>query len=81
MELLVLGLNHKSAPLHIREKVAFPEKEIASPLAEVGVRSFHASCRTDGVLDPACLAALRAGVTGLSAAHDGSVSRPSRQRH
>ncbi len=35
MELLVLGLNHKSAPLHIREKVAFPEKEIAGPLRAV----------------------------------------------
>ena len=35
MEILVLGLNHKSAPLHIREKVAFPENEIASPLRSI----------------------------------------------
>jgi glutamyl-tRNA reductase len=35
MEILVLGLNHKSAPLHIREKVAFPENEIAGPLRAV----------------------------------------------
>jgi glutamyl-tRNA reductase len=35
MEILVLGLNHKSAPLHIREKVAFPENEIAAPLRTI----------------------------------------------
>ena len=35
MEILVLGLNHKSAPLHIREKVAFPENEIAAPLRSI----------------------------------------------
>jgi glutamyl-tRNA reductase len=35
MEILVVGLNHKSAPLHIREKVAFPEDSIATPLRAV----------------------------------------------
>lgn len=35
MEILVMGLNHKSAPLHIREKVAFPEEGIAGPLRAV----------------------------------------------
>jgi glutamyl-tRNA reductase len=35
MEILVVGLNHKSAPLHIREKVAFPENDIAAPLLSI----------------------------------------------
>jgi glutamyl-tRNA reductase len=35
MEILVLGLNHKSAPLHVREKVAFPENDIAAPLRAI----------------------------------------------
>jgi glutamyl-tRNA reductase len=35
MDILILGLNHKSAPLHIREKVAFPEQEIGGPLRAV----------------------------------------------
>jgi len=35
MEILVLGLNHDSAPPHIREKVAFPEEGIAEPLRTV----------------------------------------------
>jgi glutamyl-tRNA reductase len=35
MEILVLGLNHDSAPPHIREKVAFPEEGIGEPLRTV----------------------------------------------
>jgi glutamyl-tRNA reductase len=35
MEILVLGLNHDSAPPHIREKVAFPEEGITEPLRTV----------------------------------------------
>jgi glutamyl-tRNA reductase len=35
MEFLVLGLKHKSAPLHVREKVAFPENDIAAPLRAI----------------------------------------------
>jgi glutamyl-tRNA reductase len=32
MDILILGLNHESAPVHIRETVAFPEKGISEPL-------------------------------------------------
>jgi glutamyl-tRNA reductase len=32
MDIIVLGLNHKTAPVHIRERVAFPEKTIHEPL-------------------------------------------------
>jgi len=32
MDIIVLGLNHKTAPVHIRERVAFPEKSIHEPL-------------------------------------------------
>jgi glutamyl-tRNA reductase len=32
MDILILGLNHDSAPVHIRETVAFPEKGISEPL-------------------------------------------------
>jgi glutamyl-tRNA reductase len=32
MDIIVLGLNHKTAPVHIRERVAFPEKVIHEPL-------------------------------------------------
>jgi glutamyl-tRNA reductase len=35
MDILILGLNHESAPVHIREKIAFPEKEIGDPLRTV----------------------------------------------
>ncbi len=35
MDIIVLGLNHKTAPVHIRERVAFPEKEIHGPLRTV----------------------------------------------
>jgi len=35
MEILILGLNHESAPVHIRETVAFPESDIGRPLREV----------------------------------------------
>ncbi len=35
MEIIILGLNHKSAPLGIREKVAFPEQEIGEPLRAI----------------------------------------------
>jgi glutamyl-tRNA reductase len=35
MEILVLGLNHKTAPVNIRECVAFPEKQIHEPLRAV----------------------------------------------
>jgi len=38
MDIIVLGLNHKTAPVHIRERVAFPEKTIHEPL-----RALHAS--------------------------------------
>ncbi len=42
MDIIVLGLNHKTAPVHIRERVAFPEKSIHEPLralrATPGVR-------------------------------------------
>ncbi len=37
MDIIVLGLNHKTAPVHIRECVAFPEKTIHEPL-----RALHA---------------------------------------
>jgi glutamyl-tRNA reductase len=32
MDIIVVGLNHKTAPVHIRERVAFPEKSIHEPL-------------------------------------------------
>src|SRR5512145_1705116 len=32
MDIILLGLNHKTAPVHIRERVAFPEKSIHEPL-------------------------------------------------
>ncbi len=32
MDIIVLGLNHKTAPVHIRERVAFPEQTIHEPL-------------------------------------------------
>jgi len=35
MDIIVLGLNHTTAPVHIRERVAFPEKEIHAPLRAV----------------------------------------------
>lgn len=35
MDILILGLNHESAPVHIRETVAFPEKAIGRPLKEM----------------------------------------------
>jgi glutamyl-tRNA reductase len=35
MEILVLGLNHDSAPPHVREKVAFAEEGIGGPLRSV----------------------------------------------
>ena len=38
MDIIVLGLNHKTAPVHIRERVAFPEKSIHEPL-----RALHAA--------------------------------------
>lgn len=42
MDIIVVGLNHKTAPVHIRERVAFPEKTIHEPLralaAAAGVR-------------------------------------------
>jgi glutamyl-tRNA reductase len=38
MDIIVVGLNHKTAPVHIRERVAFPEKSIHEPL-----RALHAA--------------------------------------
>jgi glutamyl-tRNA reductase len=35
MDIIVLGLNHKTAPVHIRERVAFPEQSIQQPLRAV----------------------------------------------
>jgi glutamyl-tRNA reductase len=35
MELIVLGLNHKTAPIEIREKLAFPEDTIETALHQV----------------------------------------------
>jgi len=35
MELIVIGLNHKTAPIDIREKLAFPEERIETALQQV----------------------------------------------
>ena len=35
MKLLVTGLNHRSAPVEVREKVAFPELSLADALADL----------------------------------------------
>ncbi len=35
MELVAIGLNHKTAPIEIREKIAFPEAEIDKALLQV----------------------------------------------
>ncbi len=34
LDLVIIGLNHKTAPIDIREKLAFPEKEIEKALTE-----------------------------------------------
>ena len=34
MELLVIGLNHKTAPIDIRERLAFQESEIEKALSQ-----------------------------------------------
>ncbi|HSB70219.1 MAG TPA: glutamyl-tRNA reductase [Candidatus Methylomirabilis sp.] len=36
MELLVLGLNHKSAPIEIRERLFVPERDLPKPLEMLG---------------------------------------------
>jgi len=35
MELIVIGLNHKTAPIEIRERLAFPEDGIEKPLSQI----------------------------------------------
>ena len=35
MELIVIGLNHKTAPIEIRERLAFPEDRIEMALHQV----------------------------------------------
>ena len=35
MNLVIIGLNHKSAPVEIREKLSFPAPSISEPLAEL----------------------------------------------
>ena len=35
MELIVIGLNHKTAPIEIRERLAFPEEEMGMALSQV----------------------------------------------
>lgn len=35
MNLVIIGLNHKSAPVEIREKLSFPAQEIAEPLKQL----------------------------------------------
>src|SRR5574342_923383 len=36
MEILVLGLNHKSAPIQIRERLFVPERDLAKALEMLG---------------------------------------------
>jgi glutamyl-tRNA reductase len=36
MAILVLGLNHKTAPVEIRERLHFPEKDLPGPLGHLG---------------------------------------------
>jgi glutamyl-tRNA reductase len=35
MELVVIGLNHKTAPIEIRERLAFPEEEMETALSQI----------------------------------------------
>ncbi|MBE9485883.1 MAG: glutamyl-tRNA reductase, partial [Chloroflexi bacterium] len=35
MNIVVVGLSHKTAPVEIREKVAFPPAEMATPLRQM----------------------------------------------
>ena len=49
MDIIVLGLNHKTAPVHIRERVAFPEKSIHEPLR--ALRGVRRRARDDDPLD------------------------------
>ncbi len=35
VELIIIGLNHKTAPIDIRERLAFQESEIEKALAQV----------------------------------------------
>ena len=35
MDIVVIGLNHKTAPVEVREKVSFPEEGLERPLKEI----------------------------------------------
>ncbi len=36
MAIVILGLNHKTAPVEVRERLHFPEKDLPGPLARLG---------------------------------------------
>lgn len=36
MDIIVIGLNHKTAPVEVREKLAIPEKNLINALGEIG---------------------------------------------
>ena len=67
MQLLAVGLNHMTAPLDLREKVAFPADQIGQAVS--AARQWFGQSREAGLL------------TGLSDEADGVLPQAARIRH
>ena len=79
MDLLVLGVNHRSAPIEVRERLYVPEKDLQKPLEllgdvpEVTERMLLATCNrveVYAVVEGVVESAARAIVDRLAAYHN-----------
>jgi len=67
MELFVLGLSHKTAPIDVRERLAVPERELPKALEPREVSELASACTSRPATAPRCTEWRGAALQGVEA--------------